>query len=63
LTYIDFDHQTIVIATHEIDEIEALLDEVVAISAGRLIGRHNVEELRETEGLSIREWMKQTFEE
>lgn len=63
LSYIDFEKQTVVIATHEINEMEPLLDEVLAIYNGKVIGRHNVEELRETEGLSIIEWMKQTFNE
>lgn len=63
LSYIDFENQTVVIATHEIDEIEPLLDEVLAIYNGKIIGRHNVEQLRETEGLSIIEWMKKTFNE
>ncbi|QED48747.1 ABC transporter ATP-binding protein [Cytobacillus dafuensis] len=63
LSYIDFDNQIVIIATHEIDEIEPLLDEVLAIQDGKIIGRHNVEELREMEGLSIIEWMKRTFKE
>jgi len=61
LSYLDFENQTVVIATHEIDEIESLLDEVLAIQNGKVIGRHNVEELREVEGLSIIEWMKNIF--
>lgn len=61
LSYLDFANQTVVIATHEIDEIESLLDEVLAIQNGKIVGRHNVEELREVEGLSIIDWMKKTF--
>ena len=61
LSYLDFENQTVVIATHEIDEIESLLDEVLAIQNGKLVGRRNVEELREVEGLSIIDWMKKTF--
>ena len=61
LSYIDFANQTVVIATHEIDEIESLLDEVIAIQNGKIIGKRNVEELREVEGYSILEWMKKTF--
>ncbi|MEH7124008.1 ABC transporter ATP-binding protein [Bacillus sp. JJ1532] len=61
LSYIDFENQIVIIATHEIDEIEPLLDEVLAIQNGKIIARHHVEELRETEGLSIIEWMKKTF--
>lgn len=63
LSYIDFDNQTVVIATHEIDEIEPLLVEVLAIKNGKVIDRQNVEDLRETRGLSIIQWMKETFKE
>ncbi|MEQ2526305.1 ABC transporter ATP-binding protein [Bacillaceae bacterium CLA-AA-H227] len=61
LSYIDFANQTVVIATHEIDEIETLLDEVIAIQNGAIRAIENVEELRETKGLSVIEWMKQIF--
>lgn len=61
LSYIDFEKQTVVIATHEIDEIEMLLDEVVAIQDGKILAMENVEQLRETRGLSILEWMKEIF--
>ncbi|MBY0123905.1 ABC transporter ATP-binding protein [Bacillus sp. S/N-304-OC-R1] len=63
LSYIDYENQIVIIATHEIDEIEPLLDEVLAIQNGKIIGRRDVEELREMEGLSIIEWMKKTFKE
>ncbi|KOP83559.1 ABC transporter ATP-binding protein [Cytobacillus solani] len=63
LSYIDFENQTVVIATHEIDEIEPLLDEVLAIKDGKVIDWKNVENLRETKGLSIIQWMKETFKE
>ncbi|MFE8703287.1 ABC transporter ATP-binding protein [Cytobacillus sp. FJAT-54145] len=63
LNYIDFENQTVVIATHEIDEIESLLDEVMIIQNGRILAQRNVEEVRETDGLSILEWMKVTFQQ
>ena len=61
ISFVDFDRQTVVIATHEIDEIEALLDEVLAIQNGVILERRDVERLREEEGLSVLEWMKQTI--
>lgn len=61
LSYLDFENQTVVIATHEIDEIEPLLDEVLALQNGKIIDRHNVEELRASKGMSVIGWMKQTF--
>lgn len=61
LSYLDFEKQTVVIATHEIDEIEMLLDEVIAIQNGRILAKENVEELRETKGLGVLTWMKEIF--
>lgn len=58
LTYINFEKQTVIIATHEIDEIEQIMDEVIAIYNGDIIGRQNVEAIREEQGLSVLEWFK-----
>lgn len=58
LQYVDFDKQIILIATHEINEIEPLLDEVIAIYYGSVIGQENVEQLREEQGLSVLNWFK-----
>lgn len=58
LQYIDFENQVIVIATHEINEIEPILDEVIAIHNGIIIGHENVEKLREEQGLSVLQWFK-----
>ncbi|TMU85652.1 ABC transporter ATP-binding protein [Bacillus sp. BHET2] len=60
LSYIDFGNQTVIIATHEIDEIEAILDEAYIIHDGEVKGHCHVEELRETEGLSVLQWLKET---
>lgn len=62
LTYIDFEKQTVIIATHEIDEIEPILDEVIAIYRGHIIGQENVERLREQYGISVLEWFKGIME-
>lgn len=63
LTYIDFEKQTVIIATHEIDEIEPIMDEVIAIYKGNIIGQENVEQLREKQGSSVLEWFKSIMEE
>lgn len=62
LTYIDFEKQTLLIATHEIDEVETLLDEVLVMQNGELIAHEQVEALREERGLSIIGWMKEIFQ-
>ncbi|MDQ0231715.1 ATP-binding cassette domain-containing protein [Metabacillus malikii] len=62
LQYIDFENQIILIATHEINEIEPLLDEVVAIYYGTVIGQEQVEVLREEQGLSVLQWFKELIQ-
>ncbi|WP_042462137.1 ABC transporter ATP-binding protein [Neobacillus dielmonensis] len=61
LSYINFEEQTVLIATHEIDEIEPILDEAMVILRGEVIEQRNVEDLREEEGLSVLEWFKATM--
>ncbi|MFJ7728703.1 ABC transporter ATP-binding protein [Neobacillus sp. NPDC097160] len=63
LSYINFEEQTVLIATHEIDEIESIMDEVMVIYNGNIIGRENVEQLREEQGISVLEWFKQTMKQ
>ncbi|MFZ3588523.1 ABC transporter ATP-binding protein [Bacillus sp. DJP31] len=62
LQYIDFENQILIIATHEINEIEPLLDEAIAIYYGSIIGHEKVEDLREEQGLSVLQWFKQTVQ-
>ncbi|MHA6250511.1 ATP-binding cassette domain-containing protein [Oceanobacillus sp. CAU 1775] len=62
ISFIDLENQLILITTHEIREVENILDEIVAIKAGSIIGHHNVEELREKEEKSIIDWMTEVYE-
>lgn len=58
LTYIDFGRQTVIITTHEIDDIEKVLDEVLLIQDGKIIAKEEVEGIREKNGESVVGWMK-----
>ncbi|HZK43897.1 MAG TPA: ABC transporter ATP-binding protein [Syntrophomonadaceae bacterium] len=53
--------QTIIISTHEIAEIESLVDEVTFISAGQVKLTGNAEDLRAERGQSLVELMKELF--
>lgn len=53
--------QTILISTHEIDEIESLVDNVVFIDQGRIQLTGNAEELRLEKNKSLVEIMKEVF--
>ncbi|MCO4851532.1 ABC transporter ATP-binding protein [Bacillus vallismortis] len=62
VSYIDFEQQIVVIATHEIDEIETLLDEVIVLVNGEKVAQRDVEEIREQEGMSVLQWFKSKME-
>jgi ABC-2 type transport system ATP-binding protein len=61
ISYVDLESQSLVITSHEITEIEPILDCFIAIKDGALIRMDEVEELHESEGLGITEWMKKTY--
>lgn len=61
ISYVDLESQTLVMTSHEITEIETILDSFIAIKDGSLIRMADVEELHESEGLGITEWMKKAY--
>ncbi|MEI3598979.1 MULTISPECIES: ABC transporter ATP-binding protein [unclassified Oceanobacillus] len=62
LSFVDLKKQLVLITTHEIQDLENILDEVIAIKDGTIIGHHNVEQLREEQNLGIVEWMTTIYE-
>ncbi|MDR6225301.1 ABC transporter ATP-binding protein [Desmospora profundinema] len=61
ITFVDLEKQTVVITTHEVNEVEPLLDWLVAVRDGEIIKEIEVEELRAQEHRSIGEWMSQVY--
>jgi ABC-2 type transport system ATP-binding protein len=55
------DEQSIVITTHEIAEIETIVDEVILIDNGKLVCEFNAEKIREIEGKSIIDKMREVY--
>lgn len=55
------DEQSIILTTHEISEIEMLADEVVLIDNGKVSLIFNAEEVREIEGMSIIDKMREVY--
>ncbi|MFD2443081.1 ABC transporter ATP-binding protein [Bacillus sp. CGMCC 1.16607] len=58
LSFVDIDNQTIIITTHEIADIEPLLDEVIVLKKGKVIAREDVATIHETTGMNILDWFK-----
>ncbi|MGL4913250.1 MAG: ABC transporter ATP-binding protein [Romboutsia sp.] len=55
------DDQAIIITTHEIAEIQMIVDDVILIDHGKLVCKFNAEELRETKGMSIIDKMREVY--
>ncbi len=61
ISFIDLDFQTVVLSTHEVHEVEPLLDMAVLLDHGELRAMDYTDHIRETLGGGILEWMKQTL--
>ncbi|MEG0440516.1 MAG: ABC transporter ATP-binding protein, partial [Solibacillus sp.] len=51
----------VIITTHEINDIEHLIDKVVLIDEGAVLREFNVEEVRENEGKSVVDVMREVY--
>lgn len=51
----------VLITTHEINEIEMITDRVIMLDKGKILREFNVEEVREQEGKSIIDVMRETY--
>lgn len=61
LSYVDLNSQTLIMTSHEVAEIETLIDGFIALKDGSLLRVADVEELHELEAISIANWMKKTY--
>lgn len=55
------DDESIVITTHEIDEIEQIVDDVIILNNGKIKQIFNAEEVRQNEGKSILDKMREVY--
>jgi ABC-2 type transport system ATP-binding protein len=62
ITFVDTEKQTVLLSTHQIMEVEMILDEVIAIKDGAVVDHRNVEDLRYDEQQGILEWMSAIYE-
>ena len=60
LTFME-DDESIIITTHEIDEIEQIVDDVIIINNGKVANIFNAEEMRLNEGKSIVDKMREVY--
>lgn len=60
IQFVDFDRQSLLITTHEIRDIEPLLDEVIIIQQGRKLAQQSVDDIRTHHQLDVEGWLKQS---
>lgn len=63
ISFIDLEKQTVVLTTHELQEVEPLLDTVILIKNGEILDTKSVEEIRSKENLSLVDWMVKEYEQ
>jgi ABC-2 type transport system ATP-binding protein len=58
ISFLDYEEQTLVMTTHEVAEVEPVLDLVIAVADGKIVRVDEVENIRNEHGMSLVEWMK-----
>lgn len=62
ISYMD-DDMAIVLTTHEIREIENIVDDIIFLNNGKILGKFNAQEIKEEEGISIMDKMREVYED
>ncbi|WP_342507383.1 ABC transporter ATP-binding protein [Sporosarcina sp. FSL K6-2383] len=63
IRFTDPERQTVIMSTHELKEVEPLLDEIVVLRGSRMIAHKAVDEIRDTYGKDATSWMVSLFRE
>ncbi|BDH62820.1 putative ABC transporter ATP-binding protein YhcG [Lysinibacillus sp. PLM2] len=62
IKFIDTEHCAVVMSTHEVNEVEPILDQVMLLKDGHLCAMDVVEEIRHERGEDTVNWMKNLYE-
>lgn len=63
IRYTDSERQTVLLSTHELKEVEPLLDEIVVLKDGQILAHEAVDEIRDRYGKDATSWMVSLFRE
>src|SRR5690606_12188894 len=61
ISFLEMERQTVVLTTHEVDEVQPLLDYVAALKEGTVYKMEQTEVIRSEYGLSLVDWMKSVY--
>lgn len=57
IRFTDLERQTLILSTHEIREVETLLDDLVLLKNGKVLAHRQLDDIRDEMGLDMVEWM------
>ncbi|MBB4824607.1 ABC-2 type transport system ATP-binding protein [Sporosarcina luteola] len=63
IRFTDPERQTVLMSTHEIKEVEPLLDEIIVLRQGKIIAMEPIDEIRDMYGMDATSWMVSLFKE
>ncbi|OXS76346.1 spermidine/putrescine ABC transporter ATP-binding protein [Lysinibacillus sp. KCTC 33748] len=58
IQFTDIEHQTILLSTHELYEVEPILDQIILLQNGSIIAQEEVEMIRDVSNKEAVQWMK-----
>ena len=58
IQFTDIEHQTILLSTHELYEVEPILDQIILLQNGSIIAQEEVETIRDVSNKDAVQWMK-----
>ncbi|MFF2793624.1 ABC transporter ATP-binding protein [Lysinibacillus xylanilyticus] len=58
IQFTDFEHQSILLSTHELYEVEPILDQIILLQNGSIIAHEEVETIRDVSNKDAVQWMK-----
>ncbi|PIC98433.1 MULTISPECIES: ABC transporter ATP-binding protein [unclassified Sporosarcina] len=61
IRFTDTEWQTILLSTHEIKEVEPLLDELIVLKEGQVLAHKEIDEIRDVYGIDATSWMISLF--
>ncbi|WP_303968487.1 ATP-binding cassette domain-containing protein [Sporosarcina ureae] len=61
IRFTDTEWQTVLLSTHEIKEVEPLLDEMIVMKEGQVLAHKEVDEIREIYGMDATTWLISLF--
>ncbi|WP_228548298.1 ABC transporter ATP-binding protein [Sporosarcina obsidiansis] len=63
IRFTDTERQTVLMSTHELKEVEPLLDELIVLKGGQILAHKEIDEIRDRYGMDATSWLVSLFRE